>query len=106
MIVPSGSLSAGSFVSPVASRNSSREPLTEERDRMAVGGDHLLVLDPGVTECLLHPATRMPARASVIAMALTALAFRPSWVLVQSADSLHLRRLHREEPIARALACP
>src|SRR5215213_7525684 len=43
--------------------------LAEERDRMAVGGDHLLVLDSRGTECLLHPATRMPPRPSVIAVA-------------------------------------
>jgi hypothetical protein len=27
---------------------------------MAVGGDHLLVLDSCGTKCLLHPAARMP----------------------------------------------
>src|SRR5215217_6066063 len=43
--------------------------LAEERDRMTVGGDHLLVLDVRGTECLLYPATRMPPRAPVIAVA-------------------------------------
>ena len=47
--VPSGSLSAGSFVSPVASRSSSREPLHKKRDRVPVSRDHLLVGDSGRT---------------------------------------------------------
>ena len=42
--------------------------LAEERDRVAVGGNHLLVLDSRGTECLLHAATRMPRRAPVIAV--------------------------------------
>ena len=33
---------------------------------MTVGGDHLLVVDSPGTESLLHPATRMNARAAVI----------------------------------------
>src|SRR5665811_1130071 len=41
----------------------------EERDRTAVSGDHLVVLDAGSTERLLHAATRMDARATVIAVA-------------------------------------
>jgi hypothetical protein len=43
--------------------------LAEEGDRMAVGGDSLLLVDPGVIECLLHTATRMSPRATVIAVA-------------------------------------
>jgi len=35
---------------------------------MAVGGNHLLILDFRGTECLLHPATRMPPRAPIIAV--------------------------------------
>jgi hypothetical protein len=35
---------------------------------MAVGGNHLLVLDSRGTKCLLHAATRMPPRAPVIAV--------------------------------------
>ena len=68
MIVPSGSLSAGSFVSPVASRSWSRA-LSQEGDRVAVGGYHLLVLDPGLTKGLLNSATGMNSRTTVIAVA-------------------------------------
>src|SRR4051794_4235835 len=43
--------------------------LAEEPDRVAVAGDHLLVLDSGATKRLLHATTRMHPRASVIAVA-------------------------------------
>jgi len=68
MTVPLASMSAGSFVSPVAIRKSSREPFAEERDWMAVPGDHLLVLDPCATERLLNPPAWMYAGTLVIAM--------------------------------------
>jgi hypothetical protein len=43
--------------------------LAQKRDRMSVGGDHLLVLDPLRTQSFLHAATRMYPWAAVIAMA-------------------------------------
>src|SRR5215213_3542734 len=43
--------------------------LAEERDRMPVGGDHLLVVEFRGTKRLLHPATWMHPRALVIAVA-------------------------------------
>src|SRR4051812_19670092 len=43
--------------------------LAQERDRAAVGGDHLLVLDSRGTERLLHPSTWMNSRATVITVA-------------------------------------
>ena len=60
MILPSGSLSAGSFASRSLAQLFSRA-LAKKRDGMAVGGDQLLVLDPCHTESLLHSPTRVPA---------------------------------------------
>ena len=54
------SFSAGSFCAGFILQRLARA-LAQERDRAAVGGDHLVVLDPGAQR-LLHAATRMNAR--------------------------------------------
>src|ERR1700760_934308 len=42
--------------------------LAQERDRIAVCGDDLLVLDPSVAKRFLHAAARVDFRATVIAV--------------------------------------
>ena len=69
MTVPSGSFSAGSFVVSGRLAQLVTRALAQERDRVAVGGDHLVVLDARGAERLLHAATRMDPRAAVIAVA-------------------------------------
>src|SRR5690242_2312483 len=43
--------------------------LPQERNRVAVGGDHLLVLDVLLVHRLLHAAARMHLRAALVAVA-------------------------------------
>jgi hypothetical protein len=62
MIVRLRQLEHGSVVSPVALAQLFSGTFAEERDWMAVGGDHLLLLDACGTECRRQPATRMLPR--------------------------------------------
>ena len=81
MTVPSASFNAGSFFVPVASRSLSREPFAG-RDRTAVAGDHLAVVDVGGAKRFLHTATAMEPRAAVVAVSK-----RKAWVFRPSSSS-------------------
>ena len=66
MTVPSGSLSAGSFVAPVASRSSSRVPLHRKGSGLPWAGDHLVVFNACLAQGFLNAAAWMHPRTTVI----------------------------------------